>query len=153
MIRRIKRYIYAFFTALKLTLRGEAIQPAEQRYPQLTRWVQEGEARAKAALSAADAAGLSKEQRQTITLHLDMRDISMDVILESVRHNMTMEYPLLLDTHYDHTITTLYALNMNDQYRVGQLMQADAIAEYDSVQRAVGWLHEHLLAIPSSTAQ
>lgn len=149
-MNKIWRIIRALFVALRMTVQGEALQPPEQKYPRLSQWVEAGAQLSQAAITQANTAGLTPDKRKAITLHLDMRDISMDVILGAVHHNFVDEYPLLLETRFEHTITTLYALNMNDQYRVSQLAGAPQLADYPAVVQAVEALSAHLQNIPPS---
>ena len=145
----LKRYIRAFIKAIRMTLAGKALQPARVRYPNLTRWVNEGLQLAENTLHTADKHGLNEAARQQVILKIDRRDMSMDVILRAVRHNLSLEYPMLLDATVDHNLTTLYALNMNDQYRVSRLAQVDDLIP--EVQAAIVRLSNHLQNIPSST--
>ncbi|MFQ3646057.1 MAG: hypothetical protein SNJ54_08910 [Anaerolineae bacterium] len=145
------RVIRAFFKALWLTLQGKTYTPAPKppRYPLLEAWRAEGVQRLYAALSAADKTGLDEAARRAFTLTLDSRPISMETILRAVEHNLTREYPLLMETRIEHNLTTLYALNLNDRYRAAQL--AAALSD-DPARAAVQRLSEHLDAIPSSQA-
>ena len=145
----LKRYIRAFLKAVHMTLAGKAIQPARVRYPNLTRWVNEGLQLAENTLQTADKHSLNEAARQQIILKIDRRDMSMDLILRAVRHNLSLEYPMLLDATVDHNLTTLYALNMNDQYRVRRLAEVDELTP--EVQAAIERLSHHLQNIPSST--
>lgn len=142
------RYIKAFFTALRLTAQGQQIEPVEQRYPTLSQWITEGIRRCDAALRVADGNGLPHSARQELKLEVDSRPISMETVLGAVRHNLTLEYPMLLEASIEHNITTLYALNLDDQYRVSQLAQHEMLPA--PVQKAVEELAEHLQAIPPS---
>jgi hypothetical protein len=143
-----KRYVRAFITALRMTAAGKALQPAAIRYPNLTQWVQDGLLLVDNTLKTADANGLDEKTRQQMTLIIDRRAISMDVILRAVKHNLSLEYPMLLDTHMEHNLTTLYALNLNDQYRVSRLAEIEGLAP--EIQAAVAQLAAHLQNIPSS---
>lgn len=148
-MKSIQKVLRAFWKAIVLTLRGQQIQPADLRYPQLDAWVKQGVTLTDAVFSVAERAGLHQSKRQQLTLRLDGRDTSMDVILGAVRHNLTLEYPLLMETTIEHNLTVLYALNMNDQYRVAQLASDDRLSP--DVREAVQTLSHHLQAIPSST--
>jgi hypothetical protein len=145
---RLKRYTRAFIKALRMTIAGKALQPAAIRYPNLTKWVQDGLLLADNTLKTADANGLDEKTRQQTTLMIDRRAISMDVILRAVKHNLSLEYPMLMDTHMEHNLTTLYALNLNDQYRVSRLAEMESLKP--EVQAAVAQLATHLQNIPSS---
>ncbi len=141
------RVIRAFVQALWLTIQGKQAAVVS-RYPTLTTWQQEGIQRLQTVLRVADKSGWNAEQRKGFWLTLDSRKINAETILKATEHNLVREYPLLLATELDHTLTALYALNLNDRYRVGQLAQAEGINEM--VQTALQALHAHLEAIPSS---
>lgn len=149
---RWSRLIKIFVKALRMTLRGEAIPTPEQKYPQLATWVTQGQALIRATFKACDAGGMDATARQALTLKLDHRDITMQTILSSVRHNLTLEYPMLMQAQIDHNITTLYALNLNDQFRVKQLHQALATRTdiSDALKQALQQLDQHLHNIPPS---
>lgn len=146
---RLGRYIRAFFKAAQLTFKGEAIQPAERRYPALHAWVQQGKQLIDSVFTTADASGLTETKRQAIMLTIDHRPISMDVIISAVKHNLELEYPMLMDAHIEGNITTLYALNMNDQYRIGKLTELEGIRN-TSLLPVLETLHQHLSDIPPS---
>jgi hypothetical protein len=139
----LKRYTNAFITALRMTVAGKALQPAHIRYPNLTKWVQDGLLLVDNTLKTADVNGLDEKTRQQMTLTIDRRAMSMDVILRAVRHNL-----MLLDSYMEHNLTTLYALNLNDQYRVSRLAEIENLKP--EVQEAVAQLAAHLQNIPSS---
>lgn len=143
------RYIRAFFTALSLTLQGKTIAPAPPRYPKLQDWLKRGTELTDAAFSVCEQTGLDEVARRQISLHLDGRNWSMELILSSLRYHLTMEYPSLLQADVEHNITTFYALNIDDQYRVSQLAELDNFQE--ELREAIRDLAEHLQNIPSST--
>jgi hypothetical protein len=145
------RVIRAFFLALWLTLRGTPIQPKPvvSKYPSLEAWITVGLQRVVTVERIADKADIPQDKRKAVKLRLEGRDISMETILTAVHHNLTREYPLLLKTDIEHNLTTLYALNLNDQYRVAQLLNAPDIAN-TPIQNALYALSEHLKNIPPS---
>ncbi|MCA9912662.1 MAG: hypothetical protein KC496_04920 [Anaerolineae bacterium] len=142
------RYLRAFFKALQLTIQGKQFQPVDVQYPSLTQWIHEGRQLVNEAYKLAESNGWSEEKRQSLRLTLDRRDISMEVILGSVRHNLTMEYPKLLESRMQYNLTALYALNMNDQYRVAQLAQEEELPK--NMLQSVQALADHLAQIPPS---
>lgn len=148
---QLVRYGRAFFKALELTLRGEQITQPQSKYPHLDTWIAEGQRRVEAVLKAADANNLDETKRKTIILNLDRRDISMQTILGAIEHNMLREYPMLLQTDIEHNLTALHALNMNDQYRIAQLVELESLPP--AVQSAVQLLLEHIQHVPSSETQ
>lgn len=145
---QLVRYGRAFLKALELTLRGEAIEPPPTPYPHIQSWVDDGLQLVEAAFRVCEQHGLDEAQRQQITLHLDRRDISMQTILAAVQHNMLREYPLLLRTPIEHNLTALHALNLNDQYRVGQLAALESLPP--AVRSAVQSLAAHIQHVPTS---
>jgi len=145
---KLTRYIRAFWQALLLTLQGKHIQAPQTRYPNLSGWVEKGIELTNQAFQAAERNGLNQPARQQIILHLDSRDISMQTILAAVRHNLKMEYPVLMKAQIEHNLTTLYAMNLNDQYRVAQLTKAAELPA--PVREAVQQLSTHLNNIPPS---
>jgi hypothetical protein len=145
----VKRYIQAFVKALRMTLTGNAIQPVETRYPNLTKWVREGLQLAENALHIADKNGMDETTRKQVILNIDRRDTSMDVILRTVKHNFSLEYPMLLEAIVEHNLTTLYAMNMNDEFRVSRLAEVDNLTQ--EVRTAVQQLSAHLQNVPPST--
>lgn len=150
-MRRLWQIIQALFEALALTLRGET-RDAATRYPQLNAWVQQGLGLVQQALQTADASGFDEARRRAITVRVEGRDTSMQTILAATQHNLTREYPLLLETKYEHNLTTLYAMNLNDQYRVTQLAQAEAVQAQPAMQQAIAALAAHLADIPPGDA-
>jgi hypothetical protein len=141
----------AFFEALRLTLRGETIQsPAERKFPVLFKWMKDGQAHLTAIEKHMAQANLSAAAAEQITIHVDGRDMSMKTVLEAVRYHLGDEYPYLLENVTDHSLTALYAANLNDQYWVQMLAQSDDLPE--SLSQPMTALSDHLSAIPSSTA-
>jgi hypothetical protein len=147
----MRRYLRAFFGALWLTLRGKTLQPpaAAPRYPALAEWVRVGTQRAATVVRIAEKNGWDEARRKSLSLRIDGRPMTMETIVRAVEHNMTREYPLLMATTFEGAVTTLYALNMNDQHRVRRLADAPELA--DGVLRdAVLALADHLDRIPPS---
>lgn len=142
------RYFRAFWKTVQLTLQGQQIHPPEERYPALRAWVEAGRHRANDTFKAAERAGMDEAARRGHRLHLEGRDLSVEVILGAVRHNFTLEYPMLMAARIEHNLTTLYALNLNDQYRVRQLANDERLP--DDLREAVSVLADHLENIPSS---
>lgn len=144
------RVIRAFFQALWLTLQGRPYVPPVpvQPYPPLEAWRVEGLQRVGNVFRAADTQGLTLAVRQAHTLTLEGRPISLETIVRAVEHNLLREYPLLMTTRLEHTLTVLYALNLNDHYRVQQLAGS---LEAGVVRVAVQALADHLEAIPPAS--
>lgn len=140
------RYIKAFFTALSLTLQGKSIEIPEP-YPNLQLWLKEAQQLLTAAYAAAEAEKLDLATRKAFSLRLDGRNWSMELVLSSLQFHLSKEYPSLLKSRVEHNLTTLYALNLDDQYRVSKLAAADLPAPLQTTLQA---LATHLQNIPSS---
>jgi hypothetical protein len=137
----IFRYQPRFYEVFKRTL------TSHPRYPQLARWMQRTARLVDAVYAAADARGFDQAARQALKLHVDKRDVSMAVLLATIRHRATQEYPYLINNAVDHNLTALYASNLNERYWALQLSQAAALAN-TPVQAALEALRTHLDNIP-----
>ncbi len=144
----IRRYLRAAWIALKLTVRGEHYLPPSP-YPQLMLWVREAEALVDTIYRIADEDGLDDTARQKIVVVVDGRQMSMALILASVKYNMQREYPQLLRTRIDHNLTAFYAGNLNDRYRMQRLCEAESRTLFSqSLEHALQTLKQHLEAVP-----
>ncbi len=144
------RYIRAFFKALAITLRGETLpSPAEQRHPRLFKWQRTANDRLAAVFEVAQAQGYNEQQRKTTTVRIEGRDLSMETILASVQYHLNEEYPYLLKHPTEHTLTALYASNINDRYWMAQLAQLEGLPP--PLRDAIAALSSQLEAIPPST--
>jgi hypothetical protein len=104
------RYVRAFFTALRMTLRGETYTPAPPS--PLLAWIDEAARVLNVCLAAADQQGFDQAAREGLTLVIDRRTISAQTILMGVRYHLTKEYAYL---------------NLNDQYALERLSQHEAL--------------------------
>jgi len=145
------RYIRAFFTALKLTLSGEA--PATLAYQPLIDWLETTHQHAETVLEVADENGFDANKRKALTIMADGREQSMETIIKAVAYHTGEEYPYMLKHMTEHTITAIYASNMNDQYLVLRLAEKvqtdDALAP---IYKAIRALQDQLNTIPPSTS-
>lgn len=137
------RYIRAFFLALWMTIRGEKIV---RPYEPLWAWAEKTPQLVQAVYRAADQHHMREDTRKKITLKIEGRDVSIQTILSGIEFHAKQEYPYLLEHLTDHTITAIYASNMNDQFHVRRLLDADLLPE----QQALATLNEHLASIPPS---
>jgi hypothetical protein len=147
------RPIRAFFKALQMTLQGEAMSPPEERYPELHAWVETGVVLIDETLAIADQHGFDAPTRQKTTIMLEKRATAVEVLFANVRHNLTLEYPKLMHARVDHNLTTLYAMNLNDQFFIAQItqaMQAGDIQVNEPVLNATLKLENYLQNIPST---
>ncbi|MEL6268888.1 MAG: hypothetical protein AAFV33_11340 [Chloroflexota bacterium] len=143
------RYIRAFFKALAMTVRGETIESAaELQFPRLFAWIREGRTLADAAMQAAEVNGYDEAARKQLTVQVDGRTVSMDVIMKSVKFHLEDEYPYMLEHLTEHSITGVYAANLNDRYGV-LLLAEENLPE--PLKAAVITLSQHLDTIPPST--
>ena len=141
------RFIRALSVALKMTLRGET--PPPPPFEALRDWIDQGQQLAEAALAAADERGLDVEKRKAITVIVDGRDHSLETILQAVHYHLTTEYPYLLQHLTRHSVTAIYASNMNDQYAVDRISTVAALNEH-AEGGSITALRNHLHAIPPS---
>jgi hypothetical protein len=141
------RYVRAFVIALKMTLKGE--QPAAHPYAPLLQWMDRTPGLVADVYKAAERDGFDRETRDQLTLKLDGRGVSMQTVLEAVEYHARQEYPYLLRNLTSHSLTAIYAGNMNDQYNIMRLRDVEDLKE-TTTRQAVTRLSEHLDTIPAS---
>lgn len=141
------RYARAFWVALKLTLRGQS--PAPHPYARLNAWIEQTPALVAAIYAAADRDGLDKNARKVLLLKLDGRDMTVQTVLAAVDHHARQEYPYLLRHLTDHSITAIYASNLDDQYRITRLRDSQLLPA-GAAREALTRLSAHLNGIPPS---
>lgn len=139
--------IRAFFGALWLTLRGKQAPPP-LRFARLREWLSTAQQRAAEVRRAARSGGVDLAG---VTLRLEGREVNMATVIDAVAHHVDQEYPYMLQHLTEHTITGIYASNLNDRYMVRQFVQADTLAD-PATRQAVAALADHLDAIPPSNA-
>ncbi len=144
----ILRYVRAFFLTIKMILRGEALALTPEQT--LMAWTQHTLERVDQVVSAADSQGLDQPARQAFTLHIDKRDISLEMALSVIRHHAAEEYPYLLQNPTPHHLTALQASNLNDGYWLARFQEAEKLAG-TPVGAAISVLKTHLEAIPIET--
>lgn len=144
-MNKILKVLRAFFLALRMTLRGE--KPAPVKYAALQAWMAETERLTASVYKAADQAGLSQAARQQIKLRIEGRDIIMEAVLGGVKFHAAQEYKYLLSHETEHSLTAIYASNLNDQFRILKLREA---VEQPGVRAALDALARHLESIPPS---
>jgi hypothetical protein len=132
-----------------MTLRGEKVtSPAQRQFPRLFAWLHTAEAHLDTAMTRAEQSGLHQAKRRQVVVRVDGRDMDMETILTTLRFHLTEEYPYLLENLTEHSMTALYASNLNDRYWVMSLAQSEQLD--DAVQDAVATLSAHLDNIPPS---
>ncbi|MEL6306583.1 MAG: hypothetical protein AAFQ52_00495 [Chloroflexota bacterium] len=132
-----------------MTVRGEAIQPVEDRYPNLQAWLEKSHEHLQVVYRVAEASKLDKATREQITLTLDGREWSMELVLSSLKFHLETEFPSLMQTRMEHNLTTLYALHLDDKYRLSKLAQSDQLPEV--LRPTMQKFADHFSAIPPST--
>jgi hypothetical protein len=146
----VLRYIRAFFLALIMTLRGQKAAPSS-RHPALSQWIVEAAALTESALAAAHDRGMDKTAREAVTMRIEGRTVSMETILSAVKYHTTQEYSYLLRNEVmQHSLTAIYATNMNDQYLVRRLHSHLQQTGDAPLSQSVAKLAHHLESIPST---
>jgi hypothetical protein len=144
------RYIRAFFQALAMTIRGEKpLSAGERRYPQLAGWLQTAQTNVDAVYRALEQANMDMRARRQTTVKVDGRETNIDALLGTVRYHLHEEYPYMLRHLTEHSLTGIYASNLNDQYWLAKILEAATLP--DPVVVPLQTLQEHLTAIPPSS--
>mgnify|MGYP001286589246 CR=1 FL=1 len=140
----VSRYVRAFVRALAVTLRGE--KPPSPRHPSLYDWARQTIRLLDQIVTAAEQAGLDRDQRQTMRLKVDGRDINLEAALRALRHHAAVEYPYLLKHYNRYSLITLQATNLNDHHLAQRLAAWDALPS--EVCRLLADLESHLQNLP-----
>ncbi|MEL6525292.1 MAG: hypothetical protein AAFQ07_06230, partial [Chloroflexota bacterium] len=125
------------------------IQPVEDRYPNLQAWLDKSHEHLQVVYRVAEASKLDTATREQITLTLDGREWSMELVLSSLKFHLETEFPSLMQTRMEHNLTTLYALHMDDKYRLSKLAQSEQLPEV--LRPTMQKFADHFSAIPPST--
>ncbi|MBI5668174.1 MAG: hypothetical protein HZC41_09220 [Chloroflexi bacterium] len=141
------RFWTAFWHALRLTLRGQT--PPALQHPHLLEWVRQLAALMDAVYAAADEAQLDRARRQTLTLRLDGRVMTVETVLSTVRFHARDEYPSLLRSGLASNLLGIHASNINDRYWISRL-QALPEMQATPVAAALQRLADHLEALPTA---
>lgn len=145
------RYIRAFFIALKITLTGGEVPkaaPAPASLP-LEHWRETSLAALETVYRIAQAQGLTRPEREKLKLHIEGRDMSVEMILSTIRYHLIDEYPYLLRNVTKNHIMAIYATNMNDHFWVIKLQQHPLSQQHPELGQALNTLADQLEAIPS----
>ncbi len=140
------RYLRAFFLTLKMMLAGERPVIATS-YPEFSEWVSVGLQRIEAVYAAAERNQIGAAQRKAISIKIDGRDTSFEVILGAIRHHMEVEYPYVLTHMTRNHLAAIHSNNFNDQYWIENL-QSLAALQAPQMQSALAALKAHLDALP-----
>jgi hypothetical protein len=119
----IGRYIRAFFTALRLTLRGQhtPAQAAAARYPRLLAWSRETTRLIDGLIAAADQGGYDEAARKATERMVEGRLLSLHTALLTARFHADREYPHLLRHEGKYALLAIQASNLNDRFYLMQL--------------------------------
>lgn len=144
------RYIRAFWTALRMTLRGD--RPPVSPYASLSEWMEQAANLADAVIRAANSRQLDTAALKTIKVRIDGRDTNVEVVLALIKHHMNEEYPYLLRHLTRNNINAIHAGNLNDVYHVTTLIDLPILQDA-VIRQALTRLKDHLEAIPPQTSQ
>jgi len=131
------RYVRAFFTALRITLAGDAPQPTP-----LEHWITDAQRQLDALTKLADQHNIEPQQ---VMAEIDRRTMSMATIVDIVRFHLTEEYPIMLRHQTSDSLNYIYATNLDDHFRLTRL---EAALSTTPLQAAITRLSDHLEAIP-----
>jgi hypothetical protein len=140
------RYIRTFFTALRMTMRGESVPISP--YAPLVAWIQQADKLVKDVYPVLNQNGVGESERQKITVRIDSRNMSVKTILATIQHHTSTEYLYMLQNLSAHSVTAIYASNLNDRYFVARLKEVSEL-KHPSIEAALSHLGNHLDAIPS----
>jgi hypothetical protein len=139
----IYRFKPTFFAAIQQAV-GREIP-----FPLFSRWARKTIPLIAAVYKAADDAGLDATQRRAIVLRIDRRDTSMETILGGIKYHAEREYPYLLGEKVADNAVAVYALNLNDRYRLLRLTELETVAT-GPLGQALDRLRQHLDSAPST---
>ena len=143
----LRRYLSAFWGALRTTLRGQTYSPPAQPSP-LAAWISQYQILVDAVLRAANQNGLDQAARKQVKLRLDGRQMSLETALMTLKFHAAEEYPSLVRSGTGRDVqNTLYATNMNDRYWISRMVEAPVLQQPD-VQQALSVLDAHLDTLP-----
>jgi hypothetical protein len=141
------RYIRAFIRALLLTLRGQKPPSleAEAQHADLLAWCRETIERVDTVSAAIASDGTNP---QSVTMHIEGRDVTLKHTLDVLRYHAAREYPHLIRSQERHAILAIQALNLNDRFLVMRLCEYEGLP--GSIKTAMDALIQHLTQIPQS---
>jgi len=128
-VSKFLRLWRAFWQALRLTLRGQTISAPPSPHPALSVWAAEGQRLVEACQRLIEAQGWSQDQRQSLTVQVDKRPITMDLILSGLHYHFTAEYPSLILSGDEFSVLTISALNSDDIHRLKTLLRANFLQD------------------------
>jgi hypothetical protein len=144
----LRRYLRAFWGALRMTVRGEVYTPVPTPESPLTVWINQYSALVDVVLQAANQNGVDQATRKQVKVRLDGRPMSLETALMTLKFHAAEEYPSLVRQGTGRGVqNTLYATNMNDRYWISRMVEAPELQTPD-VQKALATLDAHLDMIP-----
>jgi hypothetical protein len=142
---RIGKIIRAFFTALRMTVRGETLAAPDQTlasaYPTLDAWRRET---LRLVLEIESTAKREALDLHAMRVNVDKRSMTVETILAAVRYHAGQEYAFMLRQNNRHTLLGIVAINVNDQHLLAAWMANAPPALY----AALAALAAHLSAVP-----
>lgn len=142
----VRRYLSAFWNALRMTARGETIAAPVQA--PIEKWINDYRLLVDDLLRTAEQTGMNQTARKQIKLRLDGRSMSFETALMTLRFHATEEYPSLLSRGKGSDVqNTLYATNMNDHYWIIRMLEAPELKN-NMIHNALSSLLAHLDTIP-----
>lgn len=144
------RYIRAFWTALRMTLRGE--KPPANPYISLSQWMERSVILVDAVMKAANSQRQDAAALKTIKVRVDGRDTNAEIVLATVKHHMTIEYPYLLRHTTRNNVNAIHASNLNDVYRISCLIDLPSLQAV-TMKQSLTALKAHLETIPPQVSQ
>jgi hypothetical protein len=133
--------------AIIMTLRGE--RPI-RRHGKLADWIEASGYLSDSFIRLAEQTQIDLTRFQA---KVDGRTQSLKTIVHAVNYHAKTEYPYLLNHLTEHSVTAVYATNMNDTYAVKRILEDETLAEQlgKDLHRMLQDLSALLDGIPPST--
>jgi hypothetical protein len=144
MMQALRRYGRAFYQALVYTLRGQKPPSleAEERHRALLDWCRQTITQVDAVYETMQTHGVSAD---SVLMHIEGRDVSLDHALSAVRFHAAREFPQLIRSSSTHTVLAIQATNLNDRFLLERLREHEILPWL--VKTALDTLIEHLVNI------
>lgn len=108
--------------AIIMTLRGE--RPI-RRYGKLSDWIEASGYLSDSFIRLAEQQKIDLSQFQA---KVDGRTQSLKTIIHAVNYHAKTEFPYLLKHQTEHSVTAVYATNMNDAYAVKRILENEHLS-------------------------
>jgi hypothetical protein len=112
----------------------------------LAAWIRTAETLFVAANQALNT--LDDATRKGLRVQVDGRTLALETIIATVGYHLQQEYVYLLTRLDAHSLTVIYAANLNDRYALVRLLELDGLPE--ALRPSLTALRAHLDNIPSS---